>query len=339
MAVFLLGLASHLRAQQGGFPPDGAYPNPNYPYPYLSPGAGSQTPTPYLGAPTYNPNAQSYLLYPPTSRYFQGMLMPPQPPQSSGSSFYGPQQTLPGLLQSSGQRSCSATNLPAQSLKAPSPTTPVQSPWFGVGEPRPQQGIQEVAGGQSLGGQPGGGLDLSPGGLVSSLLGKQSDGAKNLSRGQEAATGKKEKDSTPFGLSPEPLSTVEASFNISVFPGQLTQELRQYGYSLFANPISTFAPVEDVPVGPDYIMGPGDTMVIRIWGPMADSSFFQSLDRNGQITLPYAGPVRLWGLTFKDAGEMIKQQLSRYYRGIQTSVTMGSLRTMRIYVEIGRAHV
>jgi protein involved in polysaccharide export with SLBB domain len=175
-------------------------------------------------------------------------------------------------------------------------------------------------------------LDLSPGGLVSSLLGKQSDGTKNLSKGQEAATGKKEKDSTPFVLSPEPLSTVEASFNISVFPGQLTQELRQYGYSLFANPISTFAPVEDVPVGPDYIMGPGDTMVIRIWGPMADSSFFQSLDRNGQITLPYAGPVRLWGLTFKDAGEMIKQQLSRYYRGIQTSVTMGSLRTMRIYV-------
>lgn len=321
MAVLLLGLASHLRAQQGGFPPDGAFPYPSYPYPYLPPGSVGQTPAPYVGAPTYSPNMPGYLLYPPQSRYFQGMLMPQQLPQP-GSSFYGPQQAPPGFSQS-GQKSCSAASPAVQSSQAPSPTTPVQSPWLGGGAPKPQQGIQEV-------------LELSPGGLPGSPLGKLSEGSRSQAQGQIAATGKKEKDSASAGapsvIPSEPFSTVETSFNIPVFPGQLTRELRQYGYSLFANPISTFAPVEDVPVGPDYILGPGDNMVIRTWGSATDSSFVQTLDRNGQITLPYVGPVRLWGLTFKDAGEMIKQQFSRYYRGIQTSVTMASLRTIRVYV-------
>jgi protein involved in polysaccharide export with SLBB domain len=63
-----------------------------------------------------------------------------------------------------------------------------------------------------------------------------------------------------------------------------------------------------------------------------ESAFIQSVDRNGQINLPNVGPVKVWGLNFKDAGELIRQQLSRYYRGLQTSVTMGRLRTIRVYV-------
>lgn len=330
LAVFLLGLVSHLRAQQGGGQPDGGYPYPSYPYSYSPLGAVGQTPTPYVGVPTYNPYMTPYGAYPPNVGNLQGMPRSSQTGMPSSAPQSAPVSYMP-----SGQRSCSATSVPVQSPQAPSLTTPVQSPWLGTGEPKPQQAIQEVAGNQSFGGQSGGGLHLSPERLSSSLLGKLSEGSQNL-KGLEAATGKKEGGSTSRGVpsvSPtEPLSTVEISFNIPVFPGQLTGELRQYGYSLFANPISTFAPVEDVPVGPDYILGPGDNMVIRMWGSMTDSSFIQGLDRNGQITLPYVGPVRLWGLTFKDAGEMIRQQLSRYYRGIQTTVTMGSLRTIRVYV-------
>lgn len=110
--------------------------------------------------------------------------------------------------------------------------------------------------------------------------------------------------------------------------------LRQFGYSLFnapVNSISTFAPVEDVPVGPDYLLGPGDNLRIHVWGAM-ESAITGTVDRNGVIFLPTAGPVRVWGLTFTQAEKIIRDQLSRYYRGFETSVTMGRLRTIRVYV-------
>lgn len=110
--------------------------------------------------------------------------------------------------------------------------------------------------------------------------------------------------------------------------------LRQFGYSLFEGPgrsVSTFAPVDDVPVGPDYLLGPGDNLRIHVWGAM-ESALMGTVDRTGVIYLPTAGPVRVWGLSFSQAERLIRDRLSRYYRGFQTSVTMGRLRTIRIYV-------
>src|SRR5439155_6314736 len=48
--------------------------------------------------------------------------------------------------------------------------------------------------------------------------------------------------------------------------GPFGTPLRQYGYSMFAASVSTFAPVDDIPVGPDYVLGPGDDLSIRVWG-------------------------------------------------------------------------
>ncbi len=74
-----------LWSQQAGIP---GY---QYQFGYPPPGVGP-APAPYLGAPTYNPNAPAYLQYPGQSAFFQGMMIPPQSIQPSGSSFYGPQQ-------------------------------------------------------------------------------------------------------------------------------------------------------------------------------------------------------------------------------------------------------
>jgi protein involved in polysaccharide export with SLBB domain len=58
----------------------------------------------------------------------------------------------------------------------------------------------------------------------------------------------------------------------------------------------------------------------------------RTVDRNGQIFLPKVGDVRIWGLTFAQADRLIREQMSRYFRGFQTSVTMGRLRTVRVQV-------
>jgi protein involved in polysaccharide export with SLBB domain len=107
--------------------------------------------------------------------------------------------------------------------------------------------------------------------------------------------------------------------------------LRQYGYTTFASAVSTFAPVDDVPVGPDYVLGPGDDLTINIWGPL-DASVVRTVDRSGAIVLPKVGDVRVWGLSFAQADRLIREQLARYYKGFQTSVTMGRLRTIRVHV-------
>lgn len=166
---------------------------------------------------------------------------------------------------------------------------------------------------------------------------------------------------------PEPLSSIEAAFRdptVIRTPADTAESpgtLRQFGYSLFARPVSTFsgpvptvpipgavptlptpvytspppvstfAPVDGVPVGPDYILGPGDDLRINVWGAM-DNAIVQTVDRNGQIILPTVGPVKVWGLTFSQADRVIREELSRYFRGFQTSVTMGRLRTIRVYV-------
>jgi polysaccharide biosynthesis/export protein len=113
--------------------------------------------------------------------------------------------------------------------------------------------------------------------------------------------------------------------------GPFGSPLRQYGYSMFATNVSTFAPVDDIPVGPDYVMGPGDDLTINVWGAV-DSTLVRTVDRNGRIVLPKVGDLRIWGLTFSQADRLIRDELSRYFRGFQTSVTMGRLRTVSVHV-------
>ena len=113
--------------------------------------------------------------------------------------------------------------------------------------------------------------------------------------------------------------------------GPFGAPLRQYGYSMFAANVSTFAPVDDVPVGPDYVMGPGDDVTINLWGAV-DSTLVRTVDRNGRIVLPKVGDLRIWGLSFAQADRLIRDELARYFRGFQTSVTMGRLRTVNVYV-------
>src|SRR5207244_2262015 len=68
----------------------------------------------------------------------------------------------------------------------------------------------------------------------------------------------------------------------------LGQQLPLYGYNLFQDTPSTFAPLENVPVTPDYIIGPGDELLIRAWGQI-DVDYRAVVDRSGTISIPRVG--------------------------------------------------
>jgi protein involved in polysaccharide export with SLBB domain len=93
-----------------------------------------------------------------------------------------------------------------------------------------------------------------------------------------------------------------------------------------------FAPLTtDVPVGPDYIIGPGDSLNIVLWGGVED--FYQiEVNRNGAIVLPRLGVVQVWGMTIEQLEKSLRQRFGQYYPDFQMAVTLGRLRTIRVYV-------
>jgi polysaccharide biosynthesis/export protein len=131
----------------------------------------------------------------------------------------------------------------------------------------------------------------------------------------------------------ETLSPIEMDFAESMESGAPLGErrLRQFGYDPFRTPATTFAPVEDVPVGPGYILGPGNSLTIYLWG-LVESVFTETVNRNGEIFVPRAGTLKVWGLTFEKAEQPIRDQLGKVYTGFQVSVTLGRLRTIRVFV-------
>ncbi|NQT74986.1 MAG: SLBB domain-containing protein, partial [Candidatus Omnitrophica bacterium] len=86
-----------------------------------------------------------------------------------------------------------------------------------------------------------------------------------------------------------------------------------------------------VPIGPNYIIGPGDTLVINIWGSVQET-FPVEVDREGKIMLPKAGPLYLWGIKFSEAEEKIKARLNQFYTNFNVDVSMGKIRNIQVFV-------
>ena len=107
--------------------------------------------------------------------------------------------------------------------------------------------------------------------------------------------------------------------------------LKPFGYDLFANAPTTYAPAASIPVSGDYLLGPGDTLDILFYGK-ANNAFSLEINREGFVDFPELGPVGLAGLTYGEAKEMLQARISAQIIGTQVSISMGSLRSMQIFV-------
>jgi protein involved in polysaccharide export with SLBB domain len=115
-------------------------------------------------------------------------------------------------------------------------------------------------------------------------------------------------------------------------------KLKRFGSEVFTNrdPLTggglanRTTPV-DLPIGPDYVLGAGDGLTINLWGGISQS-FTRVIDREGKIALPEAGSLVVAGLTLQQARSNIGSALKQQYHNAQVDVTIGRLRTVRIYV-------
>ena len=113
-------------------------------------------------------------------------------------------------------------------------------------------------------------------------------------------------------------------------------ELKPYGYELFAGEPTTFMPSENAAVPDTYIVGPGDQLKINFYGKESDS-FEVIVDREGRISIPDLSPVEVAGLTFAEIKELVKVKVEQEVIGVKAFVSLGQLRSMRILV-LGEAY-
>ena len=115
--------------------------------------------------------------------------------------------------------------------------------------------------------------------------------------------------------------------------------LRRFGSDVFVNR-NVFAAARgisgqdtplDVPLGPDYIVGPGDTLTIHLWGGITES-ITRFIGRDGSIFLPEAGSIDIAGLPLGEAQTVIEGALKRQYRNAHVAISVSRLRSVRVYV-------
>ncbi|GJL65417.1 MAG: sugar transporter [Nitrospirales bacterium] len=109
------------------------------------------------------------------------------------------------------------------------------------------------------------------------------------------------------------------------------EPLLQFGYELFAGTPTTFAPATNIPVPLNYVVGPTDSVIIQLYG-QRNERYEVTVTREGVLEFPEIGPINVAGLTFAEMREQINTTVSTSLIGQQVSVTMGTLRSIQIFV-------
>ncbi len=111
----------------------------------------------------------------------------------------------------------------------------------------------------------------------------------------------------------------------------IEKPLSYFGYDFFTDVPSTFASSENIPIPPDYIIGPQDGIRVILFGNK-NITHKLKVSRDGEIFFPEIGPVVVAGLSFSDLEEIIQDLVSNKFIGTQSRVTLDKLRSINIFV-------
>jgi polysaccharide export outer membrane protein len=134
---------------------------------------------------------------------------------------------------------------------------------------------------------------------------------------------------SPVRFRPEPLTEFQKF--VAADTGKV---LPIFGGMLFRDVPATFAPLDRVPVPENYVVGPGDELMLRAWGSIA---FYLrvTVDRSGSIYIPHVGQVQVAGIKFSELRNYLEGQIATTFKKFDLSVEMGQLRAIQIFV-VGR---
>jgi polysaccharide export outer membrane protein len=131
---------------------------------------------------------------------------------------------------------------------------------------------------------------------------------------------------------PSPYSDIPSLYDRYLQALPRSPRLERFGSTVFENGTRDpqLIPM-DIPAGPNYVIGPGDGLLIDLWGGVS-SRLFRTVNREGQITLPEVGPIMVSGKSLADAQQNIQKDLRTQFRDISAAVSLSRLRTIRVFI-------
>ena len=126
----------------------------------------------------------------------------------------------------------------------------------------------------------------------------------------------------------------KSSYVGSLFSRRLTDterdSLTHFGHELFAPTPGAAERIENIPVGPGYIVGPGDEIIVKMWGRV-EGTQRMTVDRDGKIFFPKFGSLYVAGKTFEQMRAFIKSKVSTIAE-VSSDVALGQMKGIRVSV-------
>jgi protein involved in polysaccharide export with SLBB domain len=129
-----------------------------------------------------------------------------------------------------------------------------------------------------------------------------------------------------------PYADIPSLYDIYTQVSPKSPDLQRFGQNVFDNSVHDvdLLPM-DLPVGPDYVVGPGDGLTISLWGSVSQR-LSRNVDREGRVPLPEVGPVLVSGKSLAEVQQTVQEALRNQFRDVSADVSLTRLRTVRVYV-------
>jgi protein involved in polysaccharide export with SLBB domain len=133
---------------------------------------------------------------------------------------------------------------------------------------------------------------------------------------------------------PGPYDSIPSLYDMYVQAVTTPAAPKRFGLDVFdkATQNSQLIPM-DLPAGPDYVVGPGDSLSVELWGGVSQR-LYRTVDREGRVSLPEVGPILVSGKSLAAVQQNLQQILRTQFRDVSADVSLARLRTVRVY-EVG----
>ena len=119
--------------------------------------------------------------------------------------------------------------------------------------------------------------------------------------------------------------------SLDYYSSLVPKDQQIWGHSIFNQQNLSFEPNQNMATPANYHLGPGDVVIIDVWGA-SQESFESVVSPDGTVTIEGVGPIKLGGLSVSEATSRLKSKLGQYYADCQVSLSVGETRTIQVQV-------